>query len=1031
MVDNNNTFINSIQRGTVNPINRQSSPLEQSLLGLNGGRFSSSSRVNAGLTGRNSNSNNILRLFDLNSDKVVSNEELIDVALRKHFSDPNMASPYNSNAGDITRLVAKVDSDYNGQISDVELAKALLAERRGELSALDPEIKNYLLNKNSNRQVVEAALNTFDGPDADHIIDDFEVLDKLTALKAAGTTISATTRTILGTNPHYYKIQQLLNDTNFGEINTPKEIFDFLLAARKFGVEDVFAARELSGNDAILNLVKKSDQDADGVISQKEFIANYVAITKKGNPDNIDANLFYSLISNQTSFSGIPSIIDPIQIDVNGNINEVQAALLIAAAKNNSVNDPALVLNVIKELSSNGGNNQFRKLLELINANVTLSNQELVSLILASRNPEFSNIQSSTFDTLISIGGALTVDYKNAIASIDQNANGVIDNDEVRRAILRNNSGDTIYNETVLTDILSSNPKYAEIKQLIDIFDSTVNGQYSSEEIVKGLLTVRGLKLNADSTNLNIALNNNDLLKELPNLVNMFDADSSGTITEEEYTAVMVAIAKGTKPEIDTDLLNLIETQVPNAGIIKNAIEAFVNDFNRTLTPQELMNKFEPLVNNSNGEIDPTKLSIMTRIIGIIHPNANQLINLYLNFDSNHDDHFSTSETIKGLIQYNSTASGVGRSSLYSIASQTADYAAIHYALTKIDTQADGELTNTELVSAFLKIKRGDFNNDPNFQYTESDQTGIVNQILANNPNFDLVNRVMSTFNYTPGFKPTNSDLAASVLVQNHLGIVSDADKSSFLAILGLTTKAADLDQIAKISDEITKLKNQALLNGSPSAFDPTSHKITTNILMDKLILLSLGKIEANPALTALLRTNSSYEQMSKLFGKYSEKKKLTENSLVKMLIDANSNDPTLKLNDDIKNYFTNLLKGNFDAGFLADYKASIPVSTPPVVLTNDQVIDRLKNEFLDAKVIAMINNSSFDSNVAAYTKAINILDPDHNGKLSNSDYSLHQYYFSSQFGKAQSGYDFDNNGIVDNQDRLIFDKVSSYLKIN
>lgn len=1027
MVDNNNTFINSIQRGTVNPINRQSSPLEQSLLGLNGGRFSSSSRVNSNLAGRNSNSNNILRLFDLNSDKVVSNEELIDVALRKHFSDPNMASPYNSNAGDITRLVAKVDSDYNGQISDVELAKALLAERRGELGTLDPEIKNYLLNKNSNRQVVEAALNTFDAPDADHIIDDFEVLDKLTALKAAGTTISATTRTILGTNPHYYKIQQLLNDTNFGEINTPKEIFDFLLAARKFGVEDVFAARELSGNDAILNLVKKLDQDADGVISQKEFIASYVAITKKGNPDNIDANLFYNLISSQTSFSGIPSVIDPIQIDINGNINEVQAALLIAAAKNNSVNDPALVLNVIKELSSNGGNSQFRKLLELINANVTLSNQELVSLILASRNPEFSNIQSSTFDTLISIGGIITVDYKNAIASIDQNANGVIDNEEVSKALLRNKSGDTIYNETVLTDILSSNPKYAEIKQLIDIFDSTPNGQYSSEEIVKGLLTIRGLKLNADSTNLNIALDNNDLLKELPNLVKMFDADSSGTISEEEYTSVMVAIAKGTKPEIDTDLLNLIETQVPNAGIIKNAIEAFVNDFNRTLTPQELMNKFEPLVNNSNGEIDPTKLSIMTRIIGIIHPNANQLINLYLNFDNNHDDQFSTSETIKGLIQYNSAVSGVSRGSLYSIASQATDYAAIQYALTKIDTQADGELTNTELVSAFLKIKRGDFSNDPNFKYTESDQTGIVNQILANNPNFDLVNKVMSTFNYTPGFKPTNSDLAASVLVQNHLGIVSQADKDSFLAVLGL--KTAELEQLTKISDEITKLENEASLNGSPSAFDPTSYKITTNLLMDKLILLSLGKIEANPALISLLRTNSSYEQMSKLFGKYSEKKKLTENSLVKMLIDANSQDPALKLNDDIKNYFTSLFKGKFDAGFLADYKASIPVSTPPVVLTNDQVKDRFKSEFLDAKLIAM--NSSFDSNVATYTKAINILDPDHNGKLSNSDYSLHQYYFSSQFGKAQSVYDFDNNGIVDNQDRLIFDKVASYLKIN
>lgn len=890
----------------------------------------------------------------------------------------------------INQILISIDSNADGNISDIELAKAVLAQKRGEFGAEDINLVNDTLNKNPNRSSIENALRLMDSNN-DGRLSDSEVLR---SLKDSGINLSIETkRAILQENQNFNAIQRLLANNNFSDIaGDDDKTFSFLLKARRLKLDDAFAENELQANPhlrELLILVKAWDPDANGSISNKEFVDGLLAI-KKG---VININIDFAaarVVNKYPNYMESKNIIDKIAPQGTIEINNVTQAIAEAKQSTSNTNLKTL-LKIVKE---NSDNPELKKLIGLISTRQGLSKDELTRLILQSRSGEFNNSPDSInfFNSLIALSADATL-YQDSIKEIDSDHNGIIDNSEVKTTLLRfsdkRNDKNSIILPEQINKILSTNSQFANIKKLIEVFDADPNnfGTYTDSEILQGLLKLRTTKLKISTELLQSIIGDNSLLGELPSTIALFDTQKDGQISEEEYARVMLAISKGEREEIDNNILKLIESTIPNAEFIKETIRSFDGYFDENPNPSELVQKYKELARNNSGTIETSKLSTLTKIMGVIYPGAGAIINLHINMEKDGQAGFSDQELASGVLIARSGSLGkINPKIMQSLLEESGNAESIQHTCDLFDSNKDGKVSDFELVSGLVALKQNAYQDDELFN------VDIANAILQSNSNYNSINQVISKFNYSNiVHKPSSMNLLASLLIQEKLGTsFSTTERTAFIKAIGLENKQNDIDKI------------KALISPTPPAssifsdddFDSVNKtSVTDAALMDKLLKIAKGELQTNSSLIGVLRTNSNYDRINAQFKKYMVNKKFTEDSLIKVLIDANL-DPNA-------------------------------VANPKEILTSAE-----KNYFLG---LITADNPSLDH--TAFENAVSRLDTDGDGKMTEHDHSLHSFILNDKLTKndasASSGisYDFNNDGKVDAADQEIFNKVTNYLK--
>ncbi len=566
------------------------------------------------------------------------------------------------------------------------------------------------------------------------------------------------------------------------------------------------------------------------------------------------------------------------------------------------------------------------------------------------------------------------------VRNFDLDGNGAISNDEVTTQILL----DKQFRTSSVGALQARNSNSIVIKQLVDQIDTNNDGTISRHEARVADRAKSTIQTSTGLTNTTLfnGLFNTVLTKESTVVTNTartsFDLNDDGQITDLEYTSAMAEVAKYLKAAPTAETLAAARSQVGNhAVIIDRLVNSFMQNLGRIedINPLDLKNWLENIAPNTEG-LTGTQTEKMRFVISVLNgldSNATKTYNIVSTLDRDRNAEYSLDEITSAYTKFKKGDYGNLRANEFddivvqTLLGNNSDIDSSNYAeaFSKInnikqmistnDTNADGTISDSELIQGLNKV----LTQDPN-----DIATLRTIAYLESNPNFNKIHAISSRLSHYPGFIPTKADMVASILILEKTSNAALADKDLFYKAIGVTDKD---------NADITAL-NKAL-NDNYALTDLDGGKVKDDVLYTKLIKAAKGEISLDKYQVAVLRSNAKYDRINSLVKQYSTKGIFNSTSLAAVLVGASMSTPRI---------------------------SSITSNNEKAILIN---------------LIKTATNMT-DAQVAEYQKAVDALDPDHDGKLSQEDLVLHNYYFSN----SNPQYNFSRN---------IFDEVSNYLLNN
>ena len=794
-----NSLINFIDGLNIPLTNARGSSLN------NSGNGSATAGIKSLSTGSGSSSiNNQLNkntaMFDSNKDGVLSLDEVfnyfITMKARKQQPSPLIfqASPQ---AKDIARAIEAFDKHGNQNISDPELVDALLKLRGGEYNqVIEPSIAKFVLGKfNKNIIGLEKAIGLIDSS-PDKVISNLEVLNILMASRKGTVDINEPNiKTVLKTNPNFDRLLAALNRLNTsdnGELSD-QEAFQIILDLRKVSVSDETLDRALflglnTNTEAINHSVQLLDSEADGQITNSEFVTMIMKI-RKGEFSAEENQIAINVLDKIPQYKNIKDIITALDSSADGQVSDDELIDFTLGNIRGHINiDQALV-----DLISNSPDRVsiVKSLISKVDADHsgTISNQEYLTALTDLENRSLSESSHEIFNKILSRNPNHQA-IETALSFIDRDFNSTISDTEVSQAILAQYKGETkAIDPEIFNMILITNDHKTTIESIINSLNPKKDGHINSDTILSSVVNFKKGSFTADETLYRAVLDSISNGKTIIDTYELIDSNHDNNLTVREYTQALMNAKRGLASNPGDEILTAFSLIIPNADIVKQAIEIIDSNKNGIVSAQEFVGNFTKAISNSDGSVDLNKMSILADLLDIIYPDAAQLAQFQRDIDTNIDGSTGTVsdlELINGLLNLNSnTITNPGADIVNVVLSANPNKVKIIDLVNSIDQDKDGAISNTELTSNLMKVRKGDF---------PAADIGIVQAILNKNTSFNSVQSIIDIFDPDQNGLISDIEMFVGLMAQrnNNSGITFTPEIVNTLKTLNPNTAAIE-----------------------------------------------------------------------------------------------------------------------------------------------------------------------------------------------------------------------------------------------
>ena len=680
------------------------------------------------------NDNNFKNLLDvinaIDKDKngQVSDEEIIDFSLAVRKGLINLDSDLtklilgkNQNLSALVGLIGLIDKNNDGDIQSNEVYNTIIALNKGELREQDAQLINKIISTNPRKEQIQNAINFVD-INKDGTTEDQEILKaEILFRKGQATNIDQISlRTVFESNPNYRAVLDTLNlfDPDENGLLSQNDFINKILDKRKglIAVPDDriydIIVENFDKEHQVLTALNIFDEDKNGVIEDKSFAKGLLAI--RAGLIKANSELISTLASNNENSQIIQDAISTMDSDNNGIVsadefnNNFKASVSI-----NGIVDfkrMSIVSNILDVIYPDAVKlDKFRDDLDQ-NNDQQLSDMELIDGLLNLRNGSITNPGIDIIRVVISANQ----NFKNIIETIDQidlDKDGIISDSDILKGLIGVRKGN-FSNEQLpfVQAILMKNQNYNQIQSALNLFDPDFNGDISNWELINAIFKIRRNEINflIDVQILDALKSLNPNKNKVEQLLKTIDPDVSGTIDYSELINGVLGINLGIldRPE-NSVLIRLPNSSGQAYGDSILSAELLINKIDQNKNGEISDNEIASLIlsDKANGELlgfDPDFVSA----IFATNPRSTDIKNLIEQIDKDDDGIFSDKEIIDAVLaQKNGTLRASSNGLLDMILSNNSEYSKIKNLLEQVDKDNNGNISDTNLVTALFEFK--------------------------------------------------------------------------------------------------------------------------------------------------------------------------------------------------------------------------------------------------------------------------------------------------------------------------------------
>ncbi len=737
----------------------------------------------------NNNFKNLLDVINaIDNDKngSISDEEVIDFSLAVKKGTINLDNNLtelilgnNENLKALTGLIGKIDKDSNGEIQSTEVFNTIISLRKGEFTEQDGILVNKIISKNSNKEQILNAIEFID-KDHDGVVADNELIEAEIKYRKG-----------------------LANNIN-------RDVFDTVIKSN-------------DKNQTILNTLNIFDPDKNGYVSQADF-TNKVLDERKGLISIPDKLIFDQIAQIMDKDHNVLKLLEVFDNNKNGVIEDKSFAQGILAARAKLINPNQEFINTLANKNSNS---------QIILDAISILDADQNGVVSAA---EFSNNFKASvsvngvvdFNRMSIISNLLDVIYPDAVKldkfrdDIDANNDNVLSDGEVINGLLNLRNG-SIENPglDIVRVVISANQNYQNITDVIDKIDLDKDGQISDLDTISGLLAIRKGKFTTEQLPFAQAvLMKNSQYEELQNVLNLFDKDLNGEISNLELMDASFKIRRGEIGSgIDSQIIETLKNLNPNRKDIDKLINAIDPDNSGKVDNNELVKGL--LAINSGALVRPEN-ELLVNLPNIAGVDFGEEIlkaeTLIKQIDQNKNGQFGDNEIASVILanKANGILTGFDSGFIDAVFATNPKSAEIKNIINSIDSDNDGFFSDTELVDSILAFRKGDL---------KASSNELFDIILSNHSEYSKFKNLIVQIDTDGNGVISDQNLVESLFKSQATGL-DTRSKEILNLILNKNSSRASLENSFKLLEtasngNLMRMKNTLLELKFGEATDP------------------------------------------------------------------------------------------------------------------------------------------------------------------------------------------------------------------
>ena len=710
-------------------------------------------RTNTNQQGKSLSRDSIVNmLIDTNRDNQISLEEILLYVIKlksKGQAIPNSLRSVHPKFNDVVMSLELLDTSGNLDIEDGEAITGLLKNRAELLgSNVDPMIANFVLEYlNENSEQIKTAVELIDtNPDGE--VSNLEVLSTLLASRRGEVDLTDPyIDMVLRTNDKFDELLAIFASMSidFDGTITDAQAFDILLALRATTTSGAVLEQALflGTNDNLAALeqsVALFDNEQDGVISEEEFIS-IIMDMRAGNIVESEHQLAVDILKSREPYLSLFQVIEAIDSIEDGSITDDEVIdFSLASLRGDIVLDASLVEQII---NSNSSVALIRELIGRVDTETTnrgeITNQEFLTAITELLTDSSIGANSKALIQKIIAKNPNSAEILAVLNFIDKNKNNIIGTDEVIKGILADYRDETTgLDADIYNMALELNNQKTEINELIDKINPAKDGNPSLDEMFTFVLDFKNAALSYDETLVRAVI---EAFPDATTILETYELMNplGGDIDLREYTAALMKINRGEVTNPGPEIMAKFTELVENADLVNEAIttlDTVVVD--GLVSTEEFLLNFNQLFLRADSSVDTTKLNIFLTVADLIYADSAALSRFIDDVDTEIiDGLISDKEVINAFFNLNNESiTDPGADIVNVVLSQNPNKTTLASLVQAIDADQDGEISNLELTTNILKFRRNEFTEDP----------ALIQYILNKNPKFNEINNLITAF---------------------------------------------------------------------------------------------------------------------------------------------------------------------------------------------------------------------------------------------------------------------------------------------
>jgi Ca2+-binding EF-hand superfamily protein len=591
----------------------------------------------------------------------------------------------------------------------------------GKFDVQDYQLVNKIISRNPNKEEIENAINLID-KNKDGRIEDEDVIEaEISLRKGLLQNIDPNIlKTVFDSNTNTDKIQKTL-DLFDSEKNGEMKINNFidivlnhrqgLLSIPDFSI----FTKVIKTLDKEFNALKSLeilDSRNDGVISDKSFAQGILA--DRAGLAILNTELINHISNKNKNFQMIQSAISIMDSDNNGSINAEEFTNNFKAAISiNGVvdfNKMSVISNVLDIIYPDAIKlDKFRDDLD-VNKDTQLSDMEIIEGLLKLRNNVIENPGLDIIKMVIS-GNENYLKIIDSIDKIDLDLDGIISDSDCINGLIATRQGKFTNEQLPLVQaVLVKNTKYNELQNVLNVFDKDLNGEISDLELIDTMFKFRRgeIDINIDPQIIENLKDQNKNREKIEILISIIDPDNSGNIDNHELIKGILAVNSGAiERPIDEILVTLPNEKSEKFGEEILKAEILIKQIDQNKNGQIADNEVASIIlANKKNDLLSTYSSEFTEAVFATNPKSTEIISLIDTIDKDQDGFFSEQEIIDAVLE---NRQGLLKTSsneiLEAVLTNNPEYSKIKNLISRVDIDGDGRISEQNIVESLFLFK--------------------------------------------------------------------------------------------------------------------------------------------------------------------------------------------------------------------------------------------------------------------------------------------------------------------------------------